>query len=166
MSPSGHAIIKEYMKKSDALLGGELSCHFFFKDRYFGYDDGVYTLLRLIELLCVTASSLEELIAIFPQKYSSPEFRIFCEDAKKQLVVDAVKDTLAKRPDVELITIDGVHASMVYGWGIVRPSNTQPALSIRFEGHSSQGLQQVKDYFIDVLQPHMQQLNLTEIFNI
>ncbi|MCX5925671.1 MAG: phosphomannomutase/phosphoglucomutase [Candidatus Dependentiae bacterium] len=165
MSPSGHAIIKEYMKKNDALLGGELSCHFFFKDRYFGYDDGVYALLRLIELLCETASSLEKLIAVFPQKYSSPEFRIFCEDVKKHFVVEAVKNELIKRPGVELITIDGVHASMAYGWGIVRVSNTQPALSIRFEGHNTCGLQQVKDDFIDVLQPFMPELNLTDTFN-
>lgn len=165
MAPSGHAIIKEHMKKNHALLGGELSCHFFFKDRYFGYDDGIYALLRLLELLHESGQTLTELISFFPRKYSSREFRIFCEDTKKQAVVQSVQHFFAQRTDVTLITIDGVHASMAYGWGIVRPSNTQPALSIRFEGGSAEGLQRVKDDFIMVLQPYMPECDLRHIFN-
>ncbi len=165
MSPSGHSIIKEYMESHHALLGGELSCHFSFKDRYFGYDDGVYAFLRLLELLESSDQSLDDLVRLFPKKYSSHEFRIFCHDHKKFAVVDMIKEALKKFSHVSLITIDGVRASMAYGWGIVRASNTQPALSIRFEGYSAEGLQQVKDDFIALLQPHMPTIDLYQVFN-
>jgi phosphomannomutase/phosphoglucomutase len=165
MSPSGHSIIKEYVKQHQALLGGELSCHFFFNDRYFGYDDGIYALCRLFEILHTSGKTVEQLIAVFPHKYSSREFRIFCPDDRKQLIVNAVRHALEQRAGVSLITIDGVRASMAYGWGIVRPSNTQPALSIRFEGYTKQGLQQVKNDFIAVLQSYIPESNLTSLFN-
>jgi len=78
MSPAGHAIVKEYMQQHHALLGGELSCHFFFADRYFGFDDGIYALLRLLEILVSTATSLDHLIASFPSMVSSAEIRLPC----------------------------------------------------------------------------------------
>ncbi|MCX5922477.1 MAG: phosphomannomutase/phosphoglucomutase [Candidatus Dependentiae bacterium] len=154
ISPAGHSIIKDMMKQHHALLGGELSCHFFFHDRYFGYDDGIYAMLRLFELLVDSGKTLEELLADFPKKYSSPEFRVPCDEDKKHSVVAAVKDALIKRDDVQAITIDGVRATMPYGWGLVRVSNTQPALTIRFESSTPQGLQQVKQDFYDVLCPY------------
>jgi len=154
MSPSGHSIIKAEMKKNNALLGGELSCHFFFHDRYFGYDDGIYAMMRLFELLVQTGKSLDELLKIFPKKISSPEYRIACPEDQKTAIVTSVKNSLMLRPDVQAITIDGVRATMPYGWGIVRVSNTQAALTIRFESDTQDGLIRVKKDFYEVLKPY------------
>ncbi len=154
ISPSGHSIIKNAMKTNNALLAGELSCHFFFADRYFGYDDGIYAMLRLFELLEKTGKTLDELVATIPKKISSREYRIACDDTKKQEIVQAVKDQMIKRPDVQAITIDGVRATMPYGWGLVRASNTQPALTIRFESDTLEGLNRVKEDFYKALVPY------------
>jgi phosphomannomutase / phosphoglucomutase len=155
ISATGHTNIKEQMKQQDALLGGELSCHFFFKDRYFGYDDGIYAMMRLIELLCDTGKSLEELVAIFPHKYSSREYRIACPDDLKRIIVDRVTDIVSARSDVAVITLDGVRAMWSDGWGILRASNTQPALSMRFEAESPSALNRIKKEFIDLLADDM-----------
>ncbi len=162
VSPSGHSWIKETMKKHDALLAGELSCHFFFGDRYFGYDDGIYAMMRLFELLVESGKSLQELLTIFPKKVSSPEYRIPCPEDKKHEIVQAIKDEFSKRADIQLLTIDGVRATMDYGWGIVRPSNTQPVLSMRFESDSDQGLQHVKQNFFAVLKKYFDLAKLKE----
>lgn len=154
ISPSGHSIIKNSMKQHHALLGGELSCHFFFHDRYFGYDDGIYAMLRLFELLHESGKTLDELVATVPQKISSREYRIVCDDDKKQEIVGSVKAAMVARPDVQALTIDGVRATMPYGWGLVRASNTQPALTIRFESDTYEGLNHVKQDFYTVLQPY------------
>ncbi len=155
MSPSGHSIIKDMMTKHGALLGGEISCHFFFKDRYFGYDDGIYAALRLIELLHTTQQPLSELLTIFPKKESSQEFRLFCSDEKKQDVIQAIKDALSQTNDVEISTIDGVRAVFPFGWGIVRASNTQAALSMRFESDTKEGLKKVIERFYALLANHL-----------
>jgi phosphomannomutase/phosphoglucomutase len=164
MTKTGHAFIKKAMQESKALLGGELSCHFFFNDRYFGFDDGIYAALRLFELLDKSGKSLDELITIFPQRYSSPEIRIPCSPEKMGMIIDQLKNSFAQRNDTELITIDGVRAVMPYGWGIVRTSNTQPVLSMRFESDSSQGLKQVKNDFLTILRSYFDEdLLLREI---
>jgi phosphomannomutase / phosphoglucomutase len=154
MSPSGHAIIKDQIKKHNAVLGGELSCHFFFNDTYFGYDDGIYTMLRLCALLQETGKTLDSLLKVFPKKYSSLEIRLECADDKKHAIVDDVRAYFKERPDVSLITIDGARVATNYGWGIVRVSNTQPALSMRFEADSPEGLQAIKQEFLAVLAHH------------
>ncbi len=148
----GHSIIEEEMRKQGALLGGETSCHFFFKDRYFGYDDGIYAACRLFEILETAEIELQKLLQMFPTKITSPEFRIPCPEEKKQLIVEKVKQLFAKQPNITLLTIDGVRVMMSYGWGILRASNTQPVLSLRFESDSAVGLQQVKQDFFEVLQ--------------
>lgn len=155
MSPAGHAIIKDMMKKHGALLGGELSCHFFFYDRYFGYDDGVYAMLRLFEIIHSSDKTLTELLACFPTKYSSREMRVICDEAKKNTIVDAMKKHFSMRNDVTMVTIDGIRVTMPYGWGIIRASNTQPALSIRCESDSRIGLIHVLQDFIDALRAHL-----------
>ena len=151
MSPSGHSIIKDVMKKHHAPLGGELSCHFFFHDRYFGYDDGVYAILRLFE--AIQQTDLDTLLNVYPKMYTSNEYRIACDESKKLLIVQTVKDIFAQKQDAECITIDGVRAAMPYGWGLIRASNTQPVLSMRFESTTPEGLVQIKKDFIHALAP-------------
>jgi phosphomannomutase / phosphoglucomutase len=153
VAPSGHAFIKKYMQKEDAVLGGELSCHFFFHDRYFGFDDGVYAALRLIELLVQSKKTLSELLEIIPHRESSPEFRIACKQGEGPIIVEKVKQCFSSRKDVEITTIDGVRVDTQDGWGLVRASNTQPAICIRFESNSTQGLLRIRESFIKALEP-------------
>lgn len=163
MSPSGHTYIKQHMKKNNALLGGELSCHFFFADRYFGYDDGLYAALRLFELIVTTEKTLEELLQIFPTKISSPEIRIACNsDDEKRLIIDHVKQVFTARTDIQSITIDGIRATMPYGWGLARASNTQPVICLRFEASNSANLNQVKQDFYAALTPYFDPIALKE----
>ncbi len=155
MSPSGHSIIKDMMHKHNALLGGELSCHFFFKDRSFGYDDGIYAMLRFFKIVHQSGKSPQELIAIFPHKYSSPEFRLACPEDKKNLIVERLKEYFFSKKDGSIVTIDGIRVSFPFGWGIVRASNTQAALSMRFESDSKKGLREVMNRFETALQPEL-----------
>jgi len=166
MSPSGHSIVKKLMAEHGSLLGGELSCHFFFADRYFGYDDGVYAMMRLFEIMQETGKSLKELASMFPQKIISPEIRMQCSDEKKFEIVEDVKLLFAKRDDVTLITIDGIRVVMEYGWGILRVSNTQPVVSMRFESDTQSGLQKVKEDFYHVMKPHFDKTFLKEQIGI
>jgi len=155
ISPSGHSIIKEALVRNNALLAGELSCHFFFKDRYFGYDDGIYAALRLFEILGETDKTLDELLTIFPKKVNTQEIRLACNnESEKKEIVEHVKNIFAARTDVDIITIDGIRAQMNYGWGLVRASNTQMVISLRFESTSLQGHKQVKQDFYHALTPY------------
>ncbi len=155
VAPSGHSHIKNAMKKHNAMLAGELSCHFFFHDRYFGYDDGIYASLRLIEILHTSGKTLTELLAEIPQKISSPEIRIACKnDNDKQDIVNNIKKVFAARTDLELITIDGIRAHMSYGWGLLRASNTQPVICLRFESDNTDGLSRIKNDFYQLLLPY------------
>ncbi len=167
MSPSGHSLIKEAMKKHKALIAGELSCHFFFNDRYFGYDDGIYAALRLFEIVEKTKQSLDELVSIFPKKVSSPEIRIPCKtDNEKVKIVDDVKTIFGARQDAKTLTIDGIRAQMDYGWGLVRASNTQPVICLRFESSTPDGLKQVKNDFYQALEGHFEEKTLKETFEL
>ena len=162
ISPSGHSLIKDALLKNNALLAGELSCHFFFNDRYFGYDDGIYAALRLFEIIKETGKSLSELIKIFPKKISSPEIRIECEEENKSKIVEDVKKFFSSKKDTKNITIDGLRAQMPYGWGLVRASNTQPVICLRFESDTEQGIKKVKEEFYNALKANFNETELKE----
>jgi phosphomannomutase len=152
MTATGHPSIKSCLKKHNALLAGELSGHFIFADRYFGYDDGIYAFLRLIELLINSHNkkNLKELVDALPKSYATPELRLPCPDEQKNMIVHNAKQILASRK-CSLITIDGIRAEFDYGWGIIRASHTQPAISVRCESKTMEGLQQVKQEFQQAL---------------
>jgi len=161
-SPSGHSIVKKYMHQHNAKLGGELSCHFFFADKYFGYDDAFYAMMRLFEIMLASKKSLKQLISVFPKRVSTPEIRIECPDNKKKEVVLHVTSLFEKRPDVTIITIDGVRAVMEYGWGILRESNTQPVISLRMESDTQEGLKKVKEDFYNAMRLYFEDRVLKE----
>jgi phosphomannomutase len=165
ISPCGHAIIKEKMNEYAALLGGELSCHFFFEDRYFGYDDGIYAMMRLLEIIVKSGKPLDELLRIFPQKISSPEIRIASTDEQKFNIVAHLKNAFGNLKDVELITIDGVRAHFPYGWTSIRVSNTQPMLSVRFESDSLHGFEKIKKDIFEALTPYFEKTVLEKALN-
>jgi phosphomannomutase/phosphoglucomutase len=139
---TGHSLIKEKMKEEKAALGGEMSGHIFFADRYFGYDDAIYASCRLIELLSKTDEKLSTLLSDVPKTYITPEIRVDCPDDVKFRVVEHVKEALKK--DYSVIGVDGVRVKFEDGWGLVRASNTQPALVLRFEALSQSRLNDIR----------------------
>ena len=147
---TGHSLIKEKMKEEKAVLGGEMSGHIFFADRYFGYDDAIYASCRLLELLSKTERKLSSLLADVPKTYITPEIRVFCPDEIKFKVVDQVKEELKK--DHPIIDVDGVRVQFQDGWGLVRASNTQPVLVLRFEALTEDRLQEIKKLVEDKVQ--------------
>ena len=142
MWKTGHSLIKERMKEEKAALGGEMSGHIFFADRYLGYDDAIYASSRLIELLSKTDKKLSQLLSDVPKTFITPEIRVDCPDEIKFKVVDKVKEMLRK--DNPIIDVDGVRVKFEDGWGLVRPSNTQPALVLRFEALTEERLQEIR----------------------
>lgn len=142
MGKVGHSLIKARMRETGALLAGEMSGHLFFNDRYLGYDDGIYAGARLIELLGRNEVDLPTFLDELPKTVATPEIRIPCSDDTKFAVVQAAKDRL--RADYELVEIDGLRLRTEDGWGLLRASNTQPALVMRIEANSQQALSRVK----------------------
>ncbi|KKP35734.1 MAG: Phosphomannomutase/phosphoglucomutase [candidate division TM6 bacterium GW2011_GWF2_32_72] len=166
VAPSGHSLIKNKMKEIGAHFGGELSCHFFFNDRYFGYDDGIYAMMRLLEILHSTHKSLDLLLEEFPKMICSKEFRIECLEEQKQKIVDDVTGAFAIREDVELLLIDGIKANCNYGSGLLRASNTQSVICLRFESVSQEGLEKVKNDFVNCIKPYFEESFLTKNIEI
>lgn len=132
MWKAGHSLLKAKMKETGALLGGEMSGHIFIKDDWFGFDDGVFAGARLLELLARTGKTVAELLADLPPSHTTPEIRVDCPDAVKFRVADGVRDRL-RAEGRDLIDIDGVRVRLPHGWGLLRASNTQPVLVLRFE---------------------------------
>ncbi|HEX5646646.1 MAG TPA: phosphomannomutase/phosphoglucomutase [Nitrospira sp.] len=148
MWKTGHSLIKAKMKEESALLAGEMSGHMFFADRYFGYDDAVYASCRLVEILSKKTATLSELVADLPKTVVTPEIRVDLPDAVKFEVMRSIQAKFAEHLKAsrklgpaqltlrDVIAIDGVRAVFDDGWGLIRASNTQPALVLRFEAIS------------------------------
>ncbi len=139
---TGHSLIKKKMKEEGALLAGEMSGHVFYADRFYGFDDAVYATLRLLEILAAKELPLHELIADLPETWSTPEIRVDCSDETKFAVVDRVRERFAAGHEV--ITVDGARILFDGGWGLVRASNTQPALVLRFEAETEARLREIR----------------------
>ncbi len=141
----GHSLIKARMKETGAHLAGEMSGHMFFSHRWLGFDDAIYAGARLLELLSVGERTLAERANDLPAAINTPEIRIDCPDDKKVALVTAVTKRLQADPAVQsVVTIDGVRAMFEGGWGLVRASNTQPALVMRCEGASEERLAEIR----------------------
>jgi phosphomannomutase / phosphoglucomutase len=142
MWKTGHSLIKKKMKAVQAELAGEMSGHLFFADRYFGYDDALYAALRLLEILADTGQTIGALLSDVPKAVSTPEIRVDCPDKVKFEVVSRITEYFRRRERV--IDIDGVRVLFGDGWGLVRASNTQPALVLRFEALSEARLAEIR----------------------
>ena len=143
MWKTGHSLIKAKMREENALLAGEMSGHMFFAHRYFGFDDAVYATCRLLEILSNTNAPLSSLLSDLPKTFTTPEIRVDCPDSKKFEITEKVKTHFKK--SCETIDIDGVRILMKDGWGLVRSSNTQPVLVLRFEANTKERLAEIKD---------------------
>lgn len=151
MWKTGHSLIKSKMKEEGALLAGEMSGHIFFADRWFGFDDGVYASLRLAEILSKTKEPLSSLLQDIPKLISTPEIRVPCPDEVKfQIVEDLVKKF--KEEGLEVIDVDGARIEFKEGWALVRASNTQPVLVLRFEAENEAFLKQLQERVYSTLE--------------
>jgi phosphomannomutase/phosphoglucomutase len=138
MWKTGHSLLKAKMKETKAVLAGEMSGHMFFADRYFGYDDAIYASLRLVELVARLGRPLSVLLSDVPKSMSTPEIRVDCPDDKKFQIAERAKEYF--RRHYPIIDVDGVRIQFPEGWGLIRASNTQPALVLRFEAQSAEKL--------------------------
>jgi phosphomannomutase / phosphoglucomutase len=149
MWKTGHSLIKGKMKEEGALLAGEMSGHLFFGERYFGYDDAIYAGARLLEILTTENKELEELLAGVPTLVSTPEIRMDCPDDRKfQIVADLASEF---KKEYQVIDVDGARVVFNGGWGLIRASNTQPVLVLRFEAQDQKTLQEIQKIFMDKL---------------
>jgi phosphomannomutase / phosphoglucomutase len=135
---TGHSLIKKKIREENAPLAGEMSGHIFFADRWYGFDDAIYATARLLEILSRSTARLSTMLSDLPKTYSTPEIRIYASDEVKfEIVEQARRELAAKYP---VIDIDGVRAIFPHGWGLVRASNTQAVIVLRFEADTEEAL--------------------------
>jgi phosphomannomutase/phosphoglucomutase len=150
MYKTGHSLIKAKMKQEHAELAGEMSGHMFFADRYYGYDDAIYAACRLLEIVSKSGKPLSYQLAGIPKLVSTPELRIDCPDDQKFRVVEKVAEIYRKQR--EIVDIDGVRLPFEEGWGLVRASNTQPILVMRFEATNKDLLDKYRKEVEEIVQ--------------
>jgi phosphomannomutase/phosphoglucomutase len=144
MWKTGHSLIKEKMKETGAVLAGEMSGHLFFADEYFGYDDAIYSSTRLLEILARSDKPLSQLLIDVPIYFATPEIRVECKNDEEKFEVMSKANEYFKSK-YQTINIDGVRILFEDGWGLVRASNTQPAIVLRFEAKTKDGLEKIKN---------------------
>lgn len=150
MWKSGHSFMKEKMAETGALLGGEFSGHIFFNERWFGFDDGMYAAARLIEILSTTDPNLDNQLAALPATVSTPELKIEVGEQVKFELMEKLAAG-ARFGDGKITTLDGIRVDFPDGWGLVRASNTTPALTLRFEADNEAALERIRNLFKDQL---------------
>lgn len=150
MWKTGHSFIKEKMKEVDAPLAGEMSGHIFFKERWYGFDDALYTAARFIEIFTNSKTAPTALFADLPEGVATPELRLPLEENQHGGFMEELAEKLAT-DNAEIIDIDGVRIEYADGWGLARPSNTSPYIILRFEGESETVLERIKTEFRDAI---------------
>ncbi len=148
---TGHVFIKDKMKETGALLAGEVSGHIFFADRYYGYDDGPYAALRLIDYLSKAHRSLDALLGELPEAYNIPEVRIKTKEEDKFLIIERIKNKVLSQGIGEVSDIDGIRVSTEEGWYLLRASNTESSIIARCEGESPEKLALLRSQLISLL---------------
>ena len=147
MSRTGHSYIKMKMKEINAILGGEMSGHIFFKDRWFGFDDGIYASLRMLEIISNENKKSSEIFDELPSSYSTPEINIKVDKDGNQHEFMKKFCSKVNFDGAEISKIDGLRADFKNGWGLVRASNTTPCLVMRFEANTEEELKEIQDMF-------------------
>ena len=149
MSKTGHSFIKDTIIKESALLGGEMSGHIFFNDKWPGFDDAIYAGARMLEIIS-RQSNKEDIFSTLPNLVSTPEINVKTTDEDKFKIVEEFKN-LANFPDSRAIKIDGIRIEFESGWGLLRASNTTPNLVLRFEANNKENLENIKNKFKEIL---------------
>lgn len=153
MWQTGHSLIKQKMKEVDAALGGEMSGHTFFKERWYGFDDGLYTGARLLEILS-TSDNPSAILEALPQDQNTPELKIEMQEGQPHALIKVLQEKAVLPTAKRLITIDGIRAEYEDGFGLARASNTTPVLVLRFEGRNEESLARIKAEFKAMLKEH------------
>jgi phosphomannomutase / phosphoglucomutase len=146
MWKTGHSLIKRKMKETGALLAGEMSGHIFFKERWFGFDDALYSAARLLEIVSADTQSVSKIFKSLPDAVSTPELRIDLPEGQQTVFMDRLMK-LAAFKGATLTTVDGIRADFEDGWGLVRASNTTPSLILRFEANTTVALRRIQEDF-------------------
>jgi len=146
MYKTGHSLIKNKMREVDAPFAGEMSGHFFFKERWYGFDCGIYSAARLLEILANDERDAEEILNDLPNSISTPELKCYMSEGENHEFVADMQEE-AHFGDARITTIDGVRADFADGWGLVRASNTTPILVLRFEADNDEALRRIQDVF-------------------
>ncbi len=146
MWKTGHSFMKAKLKETNAALAGEMSGHFFFNERWFGFDDGIYAAARLLEILDQEDDTPQEVFDTLPNSVNTPELKVHMDEGEHYLFMDEFIER-AEFPDAKITTIDGIRADFAGGWGLVRCSNTTPCLVIRFDADDEETLEQIKEEF-------------------
>ena len=152
MCQSGHSRLKSKLRETGALLAGELSGHIIFQERWFGFDDAVYAGARLLELLALDPRGSAEVFASLPDAVGTPELLLPLQEGEPQQIMDQVLALADRLDGVSIKTVDGLRAEFDGGWGLVRASNTQPALSFRFQGDNQESLEMIQGLFRRVME--------------
>jgi phosphomannomutase len=147
---TGHSLIKAKMKEIDSPLGGEMSGHIFFKERWFGFDDGTYAGCRLLEILSKSPNASDVLNAL-PTSFSTPELNVLCAEGEPHTLVDQLIKTAHFAAPAKMLTIDGVRVDWPDGFGLIRASNTTPVLVMRFEGQTQAALDRIQHDMLALL---------------
>ncbi|HEU0153201.1 MAG TPA: phosphomannomutase/phosphoglucomutase [Arenimonas sp.] len=150
MWKTGHSLIKAKMRETEAELAGEMSGHFFFRERWYGFDDGIYAAARLLEILSTRGETPQEVFDTLPKGVSTPELKIHVEEGQQYVFIEKFV-AAAKFEGARIATIDGVRADWSDGWGLVRASNTTPVLVLRFDAKDSEALERIKQAFREQL---------------
>ena len=150
MTKTGHSFIKSEIARTDAILGGEMSGHIFYNDNWYGFDDGIFASLRLLEILSTQNISTHEVFKKIPKMFSTPEIKISINDTEKFRVVEELKNNF-KPEGYNSILLDGLRLEEEDSWGLIRASNTTPALVLRFEANTEKKLMQIKELFQNAL---------------
>jgi phosphomannomutase len=150
MFKTGHSLIKAKMREIDSPLGGEMSGHIFFKERWYGFDDGTYAGCRLLEIVTRAADASAVLNAL-PTSFSTPELNVVCAEGEPHEMVNKLVATADFAAPAVINTIDGLRVDWPDGFGLVRASNTTPVLVLRFEGHTAQALERIEHAMLDLL---------------
>ena len=151
MWKTGHSLIKAKMKETNALLAGEMSGHIFFKERWYGFDDGLYSAARLLEILALQADKPQVVFSNLPDSVNTPELNINMQEGEHFKFVEKLKDKASSFSDAKITLIDGIRVDYSEGWGLVRASNTTPCLVLRFEGKNKEAMAAVQEKFREVL---------------
>ena len=159
MSPTGHFHIKNALRKTNALLAGEMSGHIFFNDTWYGFDDGHYAGVRILDLIARSNLSIDELVSQLPNSYSTPELNINVNDEEKFLIIQRFAQECSL--DGNKVTIDGLRIEFENGWGLLRASNTTPKLVLRFEGNTKEALNSIKTDFLNELKRICPEIDVT-----
>jgi len=151
MWKSGHSLVKAKMRETGALLAAEMSGHIYFKERWYGFDDGLYACARLLEVLSAEGLPTADIFSQYPESVATPEFYAPTKEGENFVLMEDLSDK-GLFPGAKLVTIDGIRAEFEDGWGLVRPSNTSPALVFRFEADSSEALSRIQGVFREQLE--------------